>query len=212
MSGSAVAEDTAAAEEDKDLSDPDARSQHGPKRRRLSEPVNRCDACSLDFESNADRVRHLEGRRHNRGILAQVIRSSAGRLTRRCEICQMNFTYQEELLVHVQGARHQRAILMSNSNIQSSRATEPSPATGTADLPQVASDEVVPIRGVARTMASMMTASNAIPTFSICDEVRMDRLEEARQEMKVWMAEEGVRLTLMTFFIKAASLALLQYP
>eukprot|EP01083_Nonionella_stella_P052811 139984_1 len=93
-----------------------------------------------------------------------------------------------------------------------SPAATPSTAIGTADLPQAASDEVVQIRGMTRTMVSTMTASNAIPTLLFCDEVRMDRLEEARQEMKVWLAEEGVRLTLMPFFIKAASLALLQYP
>lgn len=75
-----------------------------------------------------------------------------------------------------------------------------------------AEDQVVPVRGLMRTMIKTMTAATAVPHFGLDEEVEMDRLMEVRTGLKGMAQERSVKLTFMPFFIKAASLALKQYP
>lgn len=72
--------------------------------------------------------------------------------------------------------------------------------------------EVEPLRGVRAAMARQMTASLGIPQFTFCDELNLDELLRLKEKLKVSFAEEGVRLTLLAFFIKALSLALKDFP
>ncbi|KAH0618372.1 hypothetical protein JD844_017509 [Phrynosoma platyrhinos] len=51
-----------------------------------------------------------------------------------------------------------------------------------------------------------------IPHFGYCDEVNLTQLIQLREELKPVAQERGVNLTFMPFFLKAASLGLLQYP
>lgn len=61
-------------------------------------------------------------------------------------------------------------------------------------------------------MVKTMTAALRIPHFGYCDEVDMTTLVELREDLKPLAESRGVRLSFMPFFLKAASLGLLQYP
>ncbi|EYC43999.1 hypothetical protein Y032_0475g2136 [Ancylostoma ceylanicum] len=73
-------------------------------------------------------------------------------------------------------------------------------------------DRVVPIRGYTRAMIKTMTDALKIPHFGYDDEVCADALIAIRKELKEMASERGVKLSYMPFFIKAASLALLEFP
>jgi 2-oxoisovalerate dehydrogenase E2 component (dihydrolipoyl transacylase) len=51
-----------------------------------------------------------------------------------------------------------------------------------------------------------------VPHFSVSEEIELDKLMEARSELKDSFEKEGVKLSFMPFFIKAMSLALEQFP
>ena len=96
-------------------------------------------------------------------------------------------------------------------------AAAPTPTTPMAPVtppPMLVSgeDRTVPIRGYARTMVKTMAAANLIPHFGYCDEVCVDRLVSLRSELASMAAERGVKMSYMPLFIKAASLALRQFP
>ncbi|KAK2183331.1 hypothetical protein NP493_315g03049 [Ridgeia piscesae] len=73
-------------------------------------------------------------------------------------------------------------------------------------------DRTEPIRGIRKTMVKTMTQAQTIPHFGYCDEVNMDAVIELRTVMKTLAAERGVKFSYMPIFLKAASLALLQFP
>ncbi|MBT6578701.1 MAG: dihydrolipoyllysine-residue acetyltransferase, partial [Cellvibrionales bacterium] len=74
-------------------------------------------------------------------------------------------------------------------------------------------DRIEPIKGVKAIMAAAMTESVAtIPHFTYADEINMSQLMALRTELKERYAKEGIRLTMMPFFIKALSLSLKQFP
>ena len=74
-------------------------------------------------------------------------------------------------------------------------------------------DRREPIKGFKRAMVrSMNEAWQKIPHFGYCDEIVMNELIALRTELQETAKERGVRLSYMPFFIKAASLALRQYP
>ena len=74
-------------------------------------------------------------------------------------------------------------------------------------------DRDVNIRGKTRTIIKTMTASLDIPHFGLSEEIRVDPLVMAREQgLKAQAAQYGIRLTLMPFFLKAASLAMLSHP
>lgn len=81
----------------------------------------------------------------------------------------------------------------------------PPPTTVTGSGPPP--NDFVPLIGYAKTMRVTMEASNKIPTLVITDEVDLTRL----MELKTQMASH-VRLTLLPFLVKAASLALSRHP
>ncbi|KAK3781028.1 hypothetical protein RRG08_046332 [Elysia crispata] len=76
----------------------------------------------------------------------------------------------------------------------------------------VGQDRTVPLKGVSKAMVKAMTEALKIPHFGYGDEVNMNRLVELRKRLKVVAEERGLKLSYMPFFIKAASLALAQYP
>jgi 2-oxoisovalerate dehydrogenase E2 component (dihydrolipoyl transacylase) len=72
---------------------------------------------------------------------------------------------------------------------------------------------VEPIRGIKAAMAKHMIHSVfTVPHFSVSEEIELDKLMEARSELKDSFEKEGVKLSFMPFFIKAMSLALEQFP
>lgn len=93
-------------------------------------------------------------------------------------------------------------------------------ATCSAAKPAVAAaavvsqgDTVEPIRGVRAAMAKQMVASvTTIPHFTYAEEIDLTNLIALRAGLKDGLAKQGVKLTMMPFFIKALSLAIKQFP
>ena len=73
-------------------------------------------------------------------------------------------------------------------------------------------DEIIPIRGYHRLMVKSMTSSLSIPHMVYSDEINVTSLQELRSQLKPICAEKEIKLTLLPFFLKAASLALSKYP
>jgi 2-oxoisovalerate dehydrogenase E2 component (dihydrolipoyl transacylase) len=72
---------------------------------------------------------------------------------------------------------------------------------------------VEPIRGIQAAMAKHMIRSVfTVPHFSVSEEIQLDKLIDARSQLKEIFEREGVKLSFMPFFIKAMSLALEQFP
>ncbi|VDO24083.1 unnamed protein product [Heligmosomoides polygyrus] len=89
-----------------------------------------------------------------------------------------------------------------------------SPAIGTQakTFAPLTEDRKVPIRGYTRAMIKSMTEALKIPHFGYDDEICADALIAIRIELKELAKERNVKLSFMPFFVKAASMALLEYP
>lgn len=83
----------------------------------------------------------------------------------------------------------------------------------TAPLDVASQDRREPIKGVQAAMAKQMQAAySTIPHFTYAEEVDVTQLDALRQELKPEFEQEGLRLSLMPFMMKALSLAVQQYP
>lgn len=69
-----------------------------------------------------------------------------------------------------------------------------------------------PVRGYGRLMVQSMNESLKIPHFGYSDEVSMGKLDDLRKELKVIGEQYGVKMSYMPIMIKAASIALNEYP
>jgi pyruvate/2-oxoglutarate dehydrogenase complex dihydrolipoamide acyltransferase (E2) component len=71
----------------------------------------------------------------------------------------------------------------------------------------------IPYTGIRKKIGERLLASTQrIPSFAYVDEIRMDKVEALRQELKTLASETGVKLTPLTFVLKAVSLALQRFP
>lgn len=78
---------------------------------------------------------------------------------------------------------------------------------------QTQATRVEPIRGMQAAMAKqMMESVSTIPHFTLSDEIDLTELISLRKSLKEQYAKQGVKLTMMPFFIKALSLALKEFP
>ncbi|MDX1537925.1 dihydrolipoyllysine-residue acetyltransferase [Arsukibacterium sp.] len=88
-------------------------------------------------------------------------------------------------------------------------ATTAAPVQGNAQ----AEDRVEPIKGIKAAMARQMADSVAtIPHFTYCEEIDLTELIALRLSLKDSYAKQGVKLTMMPFFMKALSLAIKDFP
>ena len=72
---------------------------------------------------------------------------------------------------------------------------------------------VEPIKGIKAVMArQMMDSVSTIPHFTYCEEIDLTELIALRSQLKDQYAKQGIKLTLMPFFMKAMSLAIKQFP
>lgn len=72
---------------------------------------------------------------------------------------------------------------------------------------------VEPIKGIKAAMARQMQDSvSTIPHFTYCEEIDLTELIALRGQLKDQYAKQGIKLTLMPFFMKAMSLAIKQFP
>ncbi|CAL1280447.1 unnamed protein product [Larinioides sclopetarius] len=76
----------------------------------------------------------------------------------------------------------------------------------------VGKDRTEPIKGYKKAMVKTMTKSLSIPCFSYCDEIDLTNLVQMKEKFKSIAEEKGIKISFMPFFIKAASLALMEYP
>ncbi|MBR9797181.1 MAG: dihydrolipoyllysine-residue acetyltransferase [Gammaproteobacteria bacterium] len=100
--------------------------------------------------------------------------------------------------------------------------TDKAAAEACAVASDVASDEerssrleskAVPLKGVAAVMARrMVQASTQIPHFHYGDELDITDLLALRARLKVRAEQQGIRLTLMPFIMKAMALAVIEEP
>ncbi|OZB42646.1 MAG: dihydrolipoamide acetyltransferase [Alishewanella sp. 34-51-39] len=76
-----------------------------------------------------------------------------------------------------------------------------------------ATNRVEPIRGIKAAMARQMAESvSSIPHFTYCEEIDLTDLIALRLQLKDQYAKQGVKLTMMPFFMKALSLAINEFP
>ncbi|XP_029037360.2 lipoamide acyltransferase component of branched-chain alpha-keto acid dehydrogenase complex, mitochondrial isoform X1 [Osmia bicornis bicornis] len=73
-------------------------------------------------------------------------------------------------------------------------------------------EKVMPIKGYSKHMWKTMTQSLSIPDFMYSDEYNVNKLMNYRNEAKDFLKQQGISLSLMPFFIKAASKALEKIP
>ncbi|XP_060602359.1 lipoamide acyltransferase component of branched-chain alpha-keto acid dehydrogenase complex, mitochondrial-like [Ruditapes philippinarum] len=73
-------------------------------------------------------------------------------------------------------------------------------------------DHTEAIKGIRKAMVKTMTAAQAIPHFGYYDEIDMTSLVKFKQDVGGEMAKRGLKFSYMPVFIKAASMALIQYP
>ncbi|KAH0516005.1 Lipoamide acyltransferase component of branched-chain alpha-keto acid dehydrogenase complex, mitochondrial, partial [Microtus ochrogaster] len=73
-------------------------------------------------------------------------------------------------------------------------------------------DRTEPVTGFQKAMVKTMSAALKIPHFGYCDEVDLTELVKLREELKPVALARGIKLSFMPFFLKAASLGLLQFP
>ncbi|XP_053998399.1 lipoamide acyltransferase component of branched-chain alpha-keto acid dehydrogenase complex, mitochondrial [Hylaeus anthracinus] len=72
--------------------------------------------------------------------------------------------------------------------------------------------KAVSLKGYSKHMWKTMTQSLSIPHFVYSDECIVNKLMDYRNEAKEYLKEQGVSLTMMPFFVKAASRALEKVP
>ncbi|XP_076440666.1 lipoamide acyltransferase component of branched-chain alpha-keto acid dehydrogenase complex, mitochondrial-like [Babylonia areolata] len=91
------------------------------------------------------------------------------------------------------------------------RPPPPPPVVPRVSTP-VGQDRRVPIKGMQKAMVKTMTAALNIPAFGYYDDVDLTQLVNIRDKLKSIAEQRGIRFSYMPVFLKAASLALHQYP
>ena len=108
---------------------------------------------------------------------------------------------KEDIANYVQGQSHQ--------SVPASASSAPTSATSKAS----GGTRTEPLKGVKAAMARQMAESvRTIPHFTYAEEYDLTELRAIHKKLKAKYAEQGVKLTLMPFFIKALSLALKEFP
>lgn len=118
-------------------------------------------------------------------------------------------------LTQVKGSGKKGRILKEDvTQAQQQTATKAAPAsTESATAVGSGGTRTEPMRGVRAAMARLMTESvQTIPHFTYAEEFDLTELRALHAQLKAQYAEQGIRLTLMPFFIKAMSLALSEFP
>jgi 2-oxoisovalerate dehydrogenase E2 component (dihydrolipoyl transacylase) len=116
--------------------------------------------------------------------------------------------YKEDVARFVNGETKQQAVVETKPV-----STNSAPVAATAQAVTSGGTRVEPIRGMKAAMAKQMVASvSTIPHFTFSDEIDLTDLIALRKELKEQYAKEGIKLTMMPFFIKALSLAIKEFP
>ena len=98
--------------------------------------------------------------------------------------------------------------------VSSSAPATAAPAATGAPV-RIREDKTVVVTGIRKAMVKSMTEANEIPSFGASDEIEITNLIKTREQLKPIFKERSggrVSLSFMPFFLKAASLGLLQFP
>ncbi|WP_244995071.1 2-oxo acid dehydrogenase subunit E2 [Cobetia amphilecti] len=127
---------------------------------------------------------------------------------------------KEDVLAYLKQSEAHETDVTPDDSHKAGAAAETDKAA--AEACAVASDEVrssrleskaVPLKGVAAVMARrMVQASTQIPHFHYGDELDITDLLALRARLKVRAEQQGIRLTLMPFIMKAMALAVIEEP
>ncbi len=157
----------------------------------------------------APSVRHI-ARQHGLSLVNMAGTGKDGRVTK------------EDIMKVVAGGGNGAASGSNGAAAPPARAAAaaptPAPAPPAPRAPSAApgglpADTRVPIRGLQRIMVKSMTAAWDVPHFGYCDEVVMDALMALRGALRPAAEAAGVpKLTFLPLLLKAASLALTQFP
>ncbi|MEO2265844.1 dihydrolipoyllysine-residue acetyltransferase [Pseudoalteromonas sp. YIC-656] len=99
------------------------------------------------------------------------------------------------------------------SSKDSAQSAAPANTSVAQPAPVSGGTRVEPIKGMKAAMAKQMVASvSTIPHFTYSDEIDLTDLIALRGSMKEQYKQQGVKLTMMPFFIKALSLAIKEFP
>jgi 2-oxoisovalerate dehydrogenase E2 component (dihydrolipoyl transacylase) len=111
--------------------------------------------------------------------------------------------FKQDVQAYVSGAAQ---AVTNTAALAVTRDTAPAVAAST-------SRRVEPIKGIKAAMARQMAESvSTIPHFTYCEEIDLTELIALRLSLKDGLAKQGVKLTMMPFFMKAMSLALNEFP
>ncbi len=87
------------------------------------------------------------------------------------------------------------------------------PALGTIDLGSVPADQIVPLSRLRGLIGQRMTQSKVeLPHFYVTRTYNMDALMAVRKQVNVMLEGSGEKISVNDFIVKAAALALRQYP
>lgn len=113
--------------------------------------------------------------------------------------------YKEDVKAYANGG--------ATSAVAKAAATPVKAAATVAVVTSAGGSRVEPIKGIKAAMARQMQDSvSSIPHFTYCEEIDLTELIALRSQLKDQYAKQGIKLTLMPFFMKAMSLAIKQFP
>lgn len=99
----------------------------------------------------------------------------------------------------------------NQEHVPASTSETPTPPTP-VQAPDL-EDRVEPLRGIKLAMSKRMVESaTTIPHFGYGDDIDLTALQNLRQRLKPQLADSGIKLTSMPFFVKALAMAVQKFP
>ncbi|WP_299262456.1 dihydrolipoyllysine-residue acetyltransferase [uncultured Psychrosphaera sp.] len=117
--------------------------------------------------------------------------------------------FKQDLIAHAQAQPTFVAASIIHSETESKTETQ----AKSSPQQSLGSSNVKPIKGIEAVMAKAMQNSvSTIPHFTFSDEIDLTELVKLRKQLKFEYEQQGIKLTMMPFFMKAMSLAIKQFP
>jgi 2-oxoisovalerate dehydrogenase E2 component (dihydrolipoyl transacylase) len=117
--------------------------------------------------------------------------------------------YKQDLIAHAQA----QPTFVAASIIHSETESKTEAQAKSSPQQSVGSSYVKPIKGIEAVMAKAMQNSvSTIPHFTFSDEIDLTELVKLRKQLKFEYEQQGIKLTMMPFFMKAMSLDIKQFP
>jgi len=117
--------------------------------------------------------------------------------------------FKQDLIAHAQAQPTFVAASIIHSETESKTETQ----AKSSPEQSIGSSYVEPIKGIKAVMAKAMQNSvSTIPHFTFSDEIDLTELVKLRKQLKFEYEQQGIKLTMMPFFMKAMSLAIKQFP